>query len=54
MKGIVSTDFFTVPTAGLRVMFVFLVLAHDRRKVLHFGITEHPTSHWVVSSGRFC
>ncbi len=48
VKGIVSTDFFTVPTAGLRVMFVFLVLAHDRRRVLHFGITEHPTSQWVA------
>lgn len=44
---IVATDFFTVPTVGLRVLFVYLVLAHDRRKVLHFGITEHPTSQWV-------
>jgi len=44
---IVATDFFTVPTVGLRVLFVFLVLAHDRRRVLHFGITEHPTSPWV-------
>lgn len=43
----VATDFFTVPTVGLRVLFVFLVLAHDRRRVLHFGITEHPTSQGV-------
>ena len=47
-REIVSTDFFTVPTANLRVMFVFLVLVHDRRRVLHFGITEHPTSGWVA------
>jgi transposase InsO family protein len=47
ISEIVATDFFTVPTIGLRVLFVFLVFAHDRRKVLHFGITEHPTSQWV-------
>jgi hypothetical protein len=45
---IVATDFFTVPTVGLRVLFVFLVLEHRRRKVLHFGVTEHPTSEWVA------
>ena len=44
---IVATDFFTVPTVGMRVVFVFLVFAHDRRKVLHFGVTEHPTSQWT-------
>lgn|ERR1700731_4454482 len=44
---IVATDFFTVPTVGLRVLFVFLVFAHERRRVLHFGITEHPTTQWV-------
>ena len=47
-REIVSTDFFTVPTVNLRVMFVFLVLVDDRRRVLHFGITEHPTSGWVA------
>jgi hypothetical protein len=45
---IVATDFFTVPTVGLRVLFVVLVLEHRRRKVLHFGVTEHPTSEWVA------
>ena len=45
---IVATDFFTVPTVGLRVLFVFLVLEHRRRKVLHFGVTERPTSEWVA------
>lgn len=45
---IVATDFFTVPTVGLRVLFVFLVLEHRRRKVLHFGVTEHPTSEWAA------
>jgi hypothetical protein len=39
---LVSIDFFTVPTARLRVLFVFVVLAHHRRRVVHFNVTEHP------------
>jgi len=42
VRNLVSIDFFTVPTARLRVLFVFVVLAHDRRRVLHFNVTEHP------------
>lgn len=38
-----SIDFFTVSTATFRVLFVFLVLSHDRRRLVHFAITEHPT-----------
>ena len=41
---IVAIDFFTVPTIRLRVLFVFLVMEHQRRRVLHFGVTEHPTA----------
>ncbi len=44
---IVATDFFVVPTMKMRVLYVFLVLAHERRKVLHFAVTEHPTSEWT-------
>ena len=46
----VSTDFFTVPTITMKVLFVFIVLAHDRRKVLHFHITEHPTGTWTATA----
>jgi putative transposase len=45
---IVSVDFFTVPTASLRVLYVFLILEHKRRKVLHFGVTDHPTAEWAA------
>ena len=45
---IVSVDFFTVPTIRLRVLFVFLVIEHRRREVLHFNVTDHPTSAWVA------
>ena len=41
---LVSIDFFTVSTLQLKVLFVFVVLAHDRRRVLHFNVTEHPTA----------
>jgi putative transposase len=48
VRDLVSVDFFTVPTAGLRVLFVLVVLAHDRRRVLHFNVTEHPTAAWTA------
>jgi transposase InsO family protein len=44
----VSIDFFTVPTITMRVLFVLIVLEHDRRKVLHFNVTEHPTGAWTA------
>jgi transposase InsO family protein len=44
----VSIDFFTVPTVQLRVLSVFAVLAPDRRRVLHFNVTEHPTAEWTA------
>jgi len=40
-------DFFTVPTASFRVLFVFLVLSNERRKVIHFNVTESPTAFWT-------
>ena len=45
---LVSVDFFTVPTLQLRMLYVFLILAHDRRRVLHFNVTEHPTAVWAA------
>src|SRR5438067_10277877 len=48
VRDLVSIDFFTVPTARLRVLFVFVVLSHERRRVVHFNITEHPTTEWAA------
>ena len=45
---LVSIDFFTVPTATFRVLYVFIVLRHDRRKIVHFNVTEHPTAQWTA------
>jgi hypothetical protein len=47
----VSIDFFTVPTIAMKVLFVFILLQHGRRKVLHFNVTEHPTAVWTVKGG---
>jgi putative transposase len=48
VRDLVSLDFFTVPTARLRVLFVLVVLAHHRRRVVHFNVTEHLTAHWTA------
>ena len=45
---LVSIDVFTVPTLTGRVLFVFLLLAHHRRRIVHFNITEHPTAAWTA------
>jgi putative transposase len=41
-------DFFTVPTLIGRVLFVFVLLAHSRRRIVHFAITDHPTAAWTA------
>jgi transposase InsO family protein len=52
VKTLVSVDFFTVPTIRFQVLYVFLVLAHDRRRILHFGVTSHPTAEWTAQQLR--
>ncbi len=47
VKDLVSIDFFVVPTATFRILFVLVVLAHDRRRIVHFNVTEHPTARWT-------
>ena len=48
VTDIVACDFFTVPTATFRVLFVFILLAHERRRIVHFNITAHPTAQWTA------
>ena len=43
-----AIDFFTVPTASFRILYVFLVLRHERRELAHFNVTEHPTAQWTA------
>ena len=44
----VSVDFFTVHTIWFETLFVFVVLAHDRRRILHFNVTVYPTAEWTA------
>jgi len=45
---LVSVDFFTVPTATFRIMYVFVILHHERREIVHFNVTYHPTVEWTA------
>ena len=48
LQDIVALDFFTVPTATFRILFAFVILRHDRRMIVHFNVTEHPTAEWTA------
>jgi hypothetical protein len=48
VKSMVSVDFFTVPTIRFQVLYAFLVLAQDWRRILHFGVTGCPTAEWTA------
>ena len=48
VKDIAAIDFFTVPTITFRVLHGFIVLRHDRRKMIHFNVTAHPTAAWTA------
>ena len=52
LKSTVSIDFFTVPTIRFQVLYVFLVRAHDRRRIVHFNVTAHPTPEWTAQQLR--
>jgi putative transposase len=47
-RELVSADFFVAPTVFFRVLFVFVILSHDRRRPIHFAVTEHPTAEWTA------
>jgi len=47
-SGLIALDFFMVPTATFRVLFVLIILTHNRRRLVHFNVTEHPTAEWTA------
>jgi transposase InsO family protein len=51
-EAIAAMDFFAVPTVPFGVLYGFFVIAHDRRRILHFNVTRHRTSLWVVQQLR--
>jgi transposase InsO family protein len=52
LKTLVSVDFFVVPTIRFQILYVFLVLAHERRHIVHFAVTAHPTAEWTAQQMR--
>ena len=48
MGDFVSIDLFTVPTTRFQALFCLLVLSHDRRRVLHFNVTDHRSAEWAA------
>src|SRR5260370_25480038 len=51
-EAIAAMDFFTVPTITFSALYCFFVISHDRRRILHFNVTKHPTSLWIVQQLR--
>ena len=51
-EGVVAFDFLTVPTLTFRLLYCFFVIEHERRRILHFNVTRHPTAEWVVQQLR--
>ena len=51
-EAIAAMDFFAVPTITFGVLYCFFVIGHDRRRILHFNVTKHPTSLWIVQQFR--
>src|SRR5258705_3529924 len=51
-EAIAAMDFFTVPTITFGVFYCFFVISHERRRILHFNVTKHPTSGWIIQQLR--
>ena len=49
---VVAADFFVVPTVTYRLLFVLVILAHDRRRIVHVAVTDHPTAAWTAQQFR--
>ena len=52
-KDVISgMDFFVVPTVGFRLLYVWFVIDHGRRRILHFNVTMNPTAQWMIQQLR--
>src|SRR5215510_11658974 len=51
-EAIAAMDFFSVPTFTFNVLYGFFLIGHDRRRILHFNVTRHPTRVWIVQQLR--
>ena len=46
--GIGAMDFLVVPTIGFRLLFVLVILRHERRRLISLSVTAHPTAEWIA------
>jgi len=51
-EAIAAMDFFTVPTITFGVLYCFFIISHDRRKIVRFNVTRHPSAPWIVQQIR--
>jgi hypothetical protein len=51
-EAIAAMDFFTVPTLTFGLLYCFFLISHDRRRILHFNVTKHPSTQWIVQQLR--
>jgi hypothetical protein len=51
-EAIAAMDFFTVPTITFGMLYCFFVISHDRRRILHFNVTAHPSGRWIIQQLR--
>ena len=51
-NAITAMDFFVVPTVGFRLLYVWFVIDHGRRRIIHFNVTTNPTAQWVTQQLR--
>jgi len=45
-------DFFVIPTLSFKVLYVLIIISHERRKIEHFAVTTNPSSAWVAQQIR--
>jgi transposase InsO family protein len=50
--GIAAMDFFVVPTVGFRLLYIWFIIDHGRRRIIHFELTTNPTAQWVIQQLR--
>ena len=51
-RQIMAVDLFVVPTVTFRMVFVLVILAHERRRIIHVAVTDHPTAAWTAQQLR--
>ncbi len=49
MSVAAACDFFVVPSLTFKLLYCFVILSHDRHKIVHVNVTQHPTDEWAAN-----